>query len=59
MVGFNSIVLIKLTTFLQQKGMVDTQNVITVPGNWKYMVFGLALVLAMRFKPEGCCRRGS
>ena len=53
MVGFNSIVLIKLTTFLQQKGMVDTQNVITVPGNWKYMVFGLALVLAMRFKPEG------
>jgi branched-chain amino acid transport system permease protein len=53
MVGFNSIVLVKLTTFLQQKGMVNTQNVITVPGNWKYMIFGLALVLAMRFKPEG------
>lgn len=51
--GFNSIVLTKLTTFLQQKGLVDTQNVITVPGNWKYMIFGFALILTMRFKPEG------
>lgn len=53
MVGFNSIVLVKLTTLLQQKGWMNTQNVITVPGNWKYMIFGLALILAMRFKPEG------
>ncbi|MBM3289139.1 MAG: branched-chain amino acid ABC transporter permease [Candidatus Hydrogenedentes bacterium] len=51
--GFNSIVLAKLTTLLQQQGWMDTQNVLTVPGNWKYMIFGLALILAMRFKPEG------
>ena len=51
--GFNSIVLDKLTTLLQQMGMVNTQNVLTVPGNWKYMIFGFALILAMRFKPEG------
>ena len=53
MIGFNSIVLVKLTTLLQQKGWMNTQNVLTVPGNWKYMIFGLALILAMRFKPEG------
>lgn len=53
MVGFNSILLVKLTTLLQQNGWMNTKNVLTVPGNWKYMVFGLALILAMRFKPEG------
>jgi branched-chain amino acid transport system permease protein len=53
MIGFNSIVLVKLTTLMQQKGWMNTQNVLTVPGNWKYMIFGLALILAMRFKPEG------
>lgn len=53
MVGFNSIILEKTTTHLAQKGLVNTQNVLTVPSNWKYMVFGLALVLTMRFKPEG------
>ncbi|GMW00009.1 MAG: branched-chain amino acid ABC transporter permease [Candidatus Hydrogenedentota bacterium] len=53
MVGFNSIILVKLTDILTQRGIVDTQNVLTVPGNWKYMVFGLALILTMRFKPEG------
>ncbi|NUM55074.1 MAG: branched-chain amino acid ABC transporter permease [Candidatus Hydrogenedentes bacterium] len=53
MIGFNSILLVKLTTLLQQKGWMNTQNVLTVPGNWKYMIFGLALILAMRFKPEG------
>ncbi len=51
--GFNSIVLDKLTTLLQQQGWMNTQNVLTVPGNWKYMIFGFALILAMRYKPEG------
>jgi branched-chain amino acid transport system permease protein len=53
MVGFNSIVLVKLTDLLQQKGLISGASVITTPGNWKYLVFGLALVLAMRYKPEG------
>jgi len=53
MIGFNSILLVKVTTILAQKGLIDTQNVITVPSNWKYMVFGFALILTMRFKPEG------
>ncbi|MDZ4859686.1 MAG: branched-chain amino acid ABC transporter permease [Candidatus Hydrogenedentes bacterium] len=53
MIGFNSIILVKLTTILAQKGLIDTQNVLTVPSNWKYMIFGFALILTMRFKPEG------
>ncbi len=53
MVGFNSIVLVKLTAMLADYGLVSTQNVFTTPNNWKYMVFGLALVLMMRFRPDG------
>lgn len=53
MVGFNSILLVKLTDFLQDRGLISGTNVISVPSNWKYMIFGLALVLMMRFKPEG------
>jgi ABC-type branched-subunit amino acid transport system permease subunit len=27
--------------------------VLASPNNWKFLVYGLALILAMRFKPEG------
>ncbi len=53
MMGFNSIVLEKLSNFLKAHEIVSSTNVLTSPGNWKYLVFGLALVLMMRFKPEG------
>ena len=29
------------------------QNVLISPTNWKFLVFGLALVLMMIFRPEG------
>jgi len=51
--GFNSIVLETLTNFLKAHQIISTDNVFTAPGNWKYMLFGLALVLMMRFRPEG------
>ncbi len=53
MVGFNSIVLVKLTELLTRSGFVSSDFVFTSPGNWKYMVFGLALVLVMRIRPSG------
>ena len=28
-------------------------NVLTAPVNWKFMIFGLALVLMMRYRPQG------
>ncbi len=52
MVGFNGIVLTKLTELLKQNGIAG-DNVLTAPGNWKFMLYGLALILMMRLRPEG------
>lgn len=51
--GFNSLVLESITDFLKSHQLISSANVFTAPGNWKYMVFGLALILMMRFRPEG------
>ncbi len=51
--GFNSIILESLSNFLKAHGLVSTANVFTSPSNWKYMLYGLALILMMRFRPEG------
>jgi branched-chain amino acid transport system permease protein len=50
-VGFNSIILVKLTSWLG----TDASNslVILNPTNWKFLLFGLALILAMRYRPNG------
>ena len=53
MIGFNSIVLERLANHLKAHQLVNSENVFTSPGNWKYLCFGLALILTMRFKPEG------
>ena len=55
MIGFNSIILVKLTQFMNSAGLVSTTNVFTQPNNWKYMVFGMALILMMRYRPQGVC----
>jgi branched-chain amino acid transport system permease protein len=51
MFGFNSIVLARLTDALG--GGATNASVLAIPNNWKFLVFGLALILAMRLKPEG------
>lgn len=53
MVGFNSIVLVKVSQFMNEHGLVSTTNVFTQPNNWKYMIFGFALIIMMRWRPEG------
>ncbi len=53
MIGFNSIILDKLSKFLISQGYADTTNVFASPNNWKFMIFGLALILMMRYRPEG------
>jgi len=50
--GFD-ILLKKITEALQAAGLTASGNVILTPSNWKYLLFGLALVLMMRFRPEG------
>ncbi len=51
--GFNSIVLETVTNFLKAHQIISSSNVFTSPGSWKYMMYGLALILMMRFRPEG------
>lgn len=52
MAGFNSILLVKLSALISTGGD-GAGSVFTSPNNWKYMVFGLALILTMRFRPQG------
>jgi branched-chain amino acid transport system permease protein len=53
MIGANDIVLAKLAAWLQAEGITGQGNVFASPNNWKFLLFGLALVLMMRFKPDG------
>jgi branched-chain amino acid transport system permease protein len=53
MIGVANIALPKLASWLQQKGVVNASNVLGSPNNWKYLVFGLVLVVMMRVRPDG------
>lgn len=58
MIGLNSIVLVKLSDWMQSNGWASSANVLSTPTNWKFMLFGLALVLMMRYRPEGLLPSG-
>jgi branched-chain amino acid transport system permease protein len=51
MFGLNDIVLDRLTMAIQQHG--GGGSGLTTPNNWKYLLFGLALILTMRLRPAG------
>jgi branched-chain amino acid transport system permease protein len=53
MIGFNSILLTKLDSLLGHWGWKGDGNVFASPANWKYLIFGLALLVMMRLRPEG------
>ncbi|MBI1302489.1 MAG: branched-chain amino acid ABC transporter permease [Phycisphaera sp.] len=53
MVGLNNVLLPILTQTLQRSGIGSTDNVFSLPDNYKFLIFGLALVLMMRFRPDG------
>jgi branched-chain amino acid transport system permease protein len=52
MVGINSILLAKIADWLSNV-TAQSSNVLASPANWKYMIFGFALVLMMRWRSEG------
>lgn len=58
MIGVNDIVLNKLAGWLQAQGLAATGSVFSSPNNWKFLLFGLALILMMRFKPDGIVPAG-
>jgi branched-chain amino acid transport system permease protein len=53
MVGLNSLVLTKLTQWMTSVGLASTTTVWASPTNWKYLIFGSALILMMRYRPAG------
>lgn len=53
MLGFNSIILVKISMLFTTLGLSSTTNVFLQPNNWKYMIFGFALILMMRYLPGG------
>jgi branched-chain amino acid transport system permease protein len=52
LIGFDN-VLSPLITQLLQDSTQGSTSVFTTFSNWRWLIFGLALVLMMRFKPEG------
>lgn len=53
MVGINSIALTKLSEWMTRGAGTSAANVFLTPANWKYMIFGVTLVVMMRWKPAG------
>jgi branched-chain amino acid transport system permease protein len=53
MLGLANIVLPKIASAMQGAGWVSSGSVFGSPNNWKYLVFGLVLVVMMRFRPDG------
>lgn len=53
MIGIDSLVLSTITSWMAARGWASAANVLTTPSNWKFLIFGLALLLMMRFRPQG------
>lgn len=53
MIGFNSILLVKAGELLASWGLAGSESVFASPTNYKYAVFGFALILTMRYCPDG------
>ncbi len=56
--GFD-IFLKKATEAMQQAGLSGSDSVFLTPSNWKFLFFGLALVIMMRFRPARRLPRGA
>ena len=50
--GFD-IFLKKATEAMQRAGLSGSDSVFLTPSNWKFLFFGLALVIMMRYRPHG------
>ena len=51
LIGFDSVISPLITKWLQ--GDTESTNVMATFANWRWIIFGLALVLMMRFRPDG------
>lgn len=51
--GFDNVISPVLDHMIQQANINPTGNPLLVFNNWRLMIFGLALILMMRFRPDG------
>jgi branched-chain amino acid transport system permease protein len=53
LLGFDNVVSPLLTKLLQRLASGDSNNVLLSFSNWRWLIFGTALILMMRMKPAG------
>ena len=53
LIGFDNVVAPVLDGLIQDANINPSGNPLLTFSNWKLMIFGLALILMMRFRPEG------
>jgi len=53
LLGFDNVVSPLITQLLQRGAAAGSGNVFLTSSSWRWLVFGLVLVLMMRFRPEG------
>ncbi len=53
LVGFDNVASPMLTRWMQKSAGSDTGNVLLTFSNWRWIIFGTALVLMMRYRPRG------
>jgi branched-chain amino acid transport system permease protein len=53
LLGFDNVVSPLITQLLQKNFQSETGNVLLSFSNWRWIIFGCALVLMIRFRPEG------
>ncbi len=53
LLGFDNVVSPLLTKLIQKAVSADSSNVLYTFSNWRWLIFGLALVLMMRYRPAG------
>jgi branched-chain amino acid transport system permease protein len=53
LLGFDNVISPLLTRLIQGAGAGGTGNVLLTFTNWRWLIFGTALVLMMRLRPEG------
>ncbi len=53
LIGFDNVVAPILDGLVQKSGLNASGNRFLFFSNWRLMIFGLALILVMRFRPEG------
>jgi branched-chain amino acid transport system permease protein len=53
LLGFDNVLSPLITRLIQRASEGGSSNVLLTFSNWRWLIFGTALVLMMRFRPEG------